>query len=169
MPGGIVAVTQPVPGSTPTPESMFPLPAKAGRALHATAALTHVGGRKILLLPCRGPNGMRGHRLRVALAYGHPSTEVVLSVEGQAAIAAPPGTRDHLPVILNAIRGNGPRQLPEDLHAALNENDLDWSALPPPEQDQLLQLIRESSDSAIRRARIEAALLAVTARTRTSR
>lgn len=170
MPGGIVAVTEPPSGSTPTPESKFSLPANPGKALHATATLALVGGQRILLLPCLGPNGMRGQRMRIAVAYRHPSTEVVLSVGGQAAIAAPPGgIQDHIPVILSGIRTSAPRQLPEDLHTALTEIDLDWTALPQPEQDQLLQLIRESSDAAIRAARIEAAVLAVAARTRTRR
>lgn len=167
LPGGIVAVTVPAPATTPCTDGLFPLPAVPGETLHATAAPTQIGGQEVLLLPCPGPEGMRGHRMRISPGYHRPTTEVVLSVRGQAAIAAPPGGTDGpIAVILKAVRDSAPHQVPQDLQAALAEADLDWTALPPPEQDQLLHLIREAADPAIRSARIDAALTAVSARMR---
>jgi GGDEF domain-containing protein len=170
IPGGIIAVTGPGPAATPSAKGLFPLPSGPGEVLHATAMPTQVGGQTVLLLPCLGPVGMRGHRMRVAPGYQRPATEVVLSVRGQAALAAPSGGAERpLPVILSTVRGNAPLQVPKDLEAALAGAGLDWAALPTPEQDQLLHLIRESADLAIRSARIGAAITAVSACMRSRR
>lgn len=167
LPGGIVAVTAPGPSMPSAADGLFPLPTRHGESLHAIAVPIQVGGQTVLLLPCSGPEGMRGYRMRVALGYQRPATEVVLSVGGQAVIAAPPGGTDSpVAIILSTARGSSPHRVPPDLHAALTGADLDWSALPTPEQDQLLHLIRESADSTIRSARIDAALIAVSARMR---
>jgi GGDEF domain-containing protein len=170
MPGGIVAVTEPGIGTGHSAAGLFPLPTGRGRALHATATLTKLPAGKILLLPCRGPNGMRGRRIRVAVGYAQASTEIVISANGQAAIAAPADSVEGpVPIILSALHEDAHHRVPADLQSALRERGLFWSALPRPEQDQLLHLIRESSDSAIRSDRIEATLLSVAARTRTAK
>jgi GGDEF domain-containing protein len=166
--GGIVAVTRVVPTAPLGVDGLFGLPTATDEALHATATSTLVSGERVLLLPCVGPVGMRGRRVRVAPGYRSPATRVVLSVHGQAAITAPRGSPDGpIPVILSAVRDGAHLTVPVDLRSELAATALDWSVLPEPERDQMLHLVRESADATIRRARISAVLSAVAARTRT--
>ncbi|MFE4054922.1 hypothetical protein ACFXP3_01210 [Streptomyces sp. NPDC059096] len=172
--GGIIAVTQPpLPGPTSSvsdPRTLLPLPAGT-ETLHVLARPLGTGVRSMLLLPCAGPAGLRGKRLRVTYPDGHARTAVAVSVRGQAAIpdetvATVPPDAPGIALTLQPIRERAARGVPDDLAAALERAELDWSALPAHEQAQMLHLITESATDDIRTARITAAIDAVATRTR---
>ncbi|MEU5903757.1 MULTISPECIES: hypothetical protein [unclassified Micromonospora] len=171
--GAIVAITQPPEPDNarrPADLSTLPaLPAAQGSPACAVARLTEVSGRAVLLLPYAGPQGLRGSLYRVAINGGKPTTQVVLSVHGQAALAASPDDdSNEVAVTLQVIHPSTPAQVPDDLAAALTAAGGTWHALPMHERGQLLHLIRESATPAVRAQRITAAVAAVTVRTRTS-
>ncbi|MEV6840022.1 hypothetical protein AB0N17_36960 [Streptomyces sp. NPDC051133] len=174
--GGIIAVTQPpLPVSTaPTRDhrSLLPLPAGV-ETLHVLARPLGAGTRSMLLLPCAGPAGLRGKRLRVTFPDGRGRTAVAVSVHGQAAISVPAETTatiapdgPGIPLALQPIRERAAHGVPDDLAAALERAELDWSVLPAHEQAQMLHLITESATADIRTARITAVIDAVATRTR---
>ncbi|MYQ47994.1 hypothetical protein GTW40_23580, partial [Streptomyces sp. SID4985] len=103
-------------------------------------------GRDFLLLPCRGPIGQRGTRLRVTFPTGTSKTFVTYALRGQAAVpytaVATGVTRVPLPV--QVVRDRTPHSVPLDLAAALERAGLDWTAVPAHEQAQILQLIKEA-------------------------
>ncbi|MFJ9908941.1 hypothetical protein ACIRVK_39930 [Streptomyces sp. NPDC101152] len=174
--GGIIAVTQPpLPVSTaPTRDhrSLLPLPA-GPETLHVLARPLSAGTRSMLLLPCAGPTGLRGKRLRVTFPDGRGRTAVAVSVRGQAAISVPAETTatiaphgPGIPLALQPIRERAAHGVPDDLTAALERAEPDWSVLPAHEQAQMLHLITESATADIRTARITAVIDAVATRTR---
>ncbi|OLT36361.1 hypothetical protein BJF79_31295 [Actinomadura sp. CNU-125] len=184
--GGTIAVTQlPMPAPTHLPgnrSTLLPLPT-SNQTLHVLARPIDVGGRSMLALPCAGPDGLRGTRLRVTFPDGATRAVVAVSLHGQAAISHKtvnverPGIQGRnrrgrdpqemgIPLTLRPIRPRSPRGVPNDLAAALERADLDWSALPTHEQNQMLHLITESATDDIRAARITAAIDAVATRSR---
>ncbi|MFC4468923.1 hypothetical protein ACFPH6_31105 [Streptomyces xiangluensis] len=174
--GGIIAVTQaPLTGPTTLAgdhRTLLPLPAGT-ETLHVLARPLGTGAGSMLLLPCVGPVGLRGKRLRVTFPDGHVRTAVAVSVRGQAAIpderaATIPPDAPGMPLTLQPIRDRAARGVPEDLAAALERAELEWSVLPAHEQAQMLHLITESATADIRIARITAVIDAVATRTRSS-
>ncbi|MEU1516252.1 GGDEF domain-containing protein [Streptomyces sp. NPDC005811] len=174
--GGVIAVTQPpLPGPTAPardPRTLLPLPAGTEQ-LHVLARPLDTGGHRMLLLPCTGPAGLRGKRLRVTHPDGRARTAVAVSMRGQAAISIPDEPPTALPagapgiaLTLQPIRERADRGVPDDLAAALDRADLDWAVLPGHEQAQMLHLITESATTDIRTARITATIDAVATRTR---
>lgn len=174
--GGTLAVTQ-LPlreqaGPIKDLRTLLPLPI-AGERLHVMAQPICTDSHSMLLLPCIGPAGQRGMRLRVTAPDGAARTTVVLPLQGQAAVprqiaetsesaaAEQPG----IPLLLEPIRNRTARGVPEDLAASLERAGLDWSVLPSHEQVQMLHLITESATAEIRTARITAVLDAVATRT----
>ncbi|WP_411150539.1 hypothetical protein [Streptomyces sp. A30] len=174
--GGIIAVTQPpLPGPTaPASDHRTLLPLPVGtETLHVLARPLGTGASNMMLLPCAGPAGLRGKRLRVTFADGRARTAVAVSVRGQAAISLPdetagtiPPDAPGMPLALQPIRDRAARGVPDDLAAALDRAELDWSVLPAHEQAQMLHLITESATDDIRTARITAVIDAVATRTR---
>jgi len=163
--GGTIAVTEPPAGTAHVASrALLSLPGQ-GEALHVVARPAKDRYPAALLLPCNGPEGLRGRRFRVTRVGADTTTEVVVSLDGQAAL--PSSHRDHdaaVAVVLRSMRDPRRQRMPLDLAARLAEADLDWSALPPPEQAQMLLLIRESADADIRAARITAAVESVRTR-----
>ncbi|MCX4740842.1 hypothetical protein [Streptomyces antibioticus] len=173
--GGIVAVTRPpmpaVPGQAgPDPLVLLPLPT-AAEVVRVVARPDRLGGRDFLLLPCRGPVGQRGTRLRVTFPTGSVRTVVAYALRGQAAVpyAAVVDGVSGVPLIVQGVRDRTPRSVPEDLAAALERAGLDWGAVPAHEQTQILHLITEAGTEEIRAGRITAAVDAVAARKGTAR
>lgn len=154
--GGIVAVTQAPDGRLD--QTLQPLPGP-GEELHVTAQPGFIGGTPALLLPCQGPDGMRGRRLRASFPGGVTQTVVAVSAGGQAALprreAAP-----HTPLILRGLRDTASRRVPADLAAALRGAGADWDLLPECDRAQMLRLITEASGPGIRAARVAAAAAA---------
>ncbi|KIZ15375.1 hypothetical protein [Streptomyces natalensis] len=169
--GGIIAVTQPTPPGHTAPAGdqrvLLPLPTGT-ETLHVLARPVGAGARGMLLLPCTGPAGLRGKRLRVTFPDGTAHTAVVVSLRGQAAI--PHETAEiegsGIPLTLQPVRDRSARGIPHDLAAALVRAGLDWTVLPAHEQAQMLHLISESATGDIRTARITAVVDAVATRTR---
>ncbi|WP_367140960.1 MULTISPECIES: hypothetical protein [Streptomyces] len=170
--GGIIALTQPPPPAhtdpVADPRTLLSLPTGA-ETLHVLARPARTGS--MLLLPCTGPAGLRGKRLRVTLPDGTARTAVAVSLHGQAAISHEatetveregPG----IPLVLQPVREKSARGVPDDLAAALEKTGLIWSVLPAHEQSQMLHLITESATGDIRAARITAVIDAVATRTR---
>ncbi|UQA93710.1 nucleotidyl cyclase domain-containing protein [Streptomyces halobius] len=172
--GGIIAVTQPpLPGhAAPAEDHRVLLPLPTGvETLHVLARPVGAGARGMLLLPCTGPVGLRGKRLRVTFPDGTAHTAVAVSLHGQAAIPhetpeAAEAEWPGIPLTLQPIRDRIGRSVPDDLAAALERASLDWSVLPAHEQAQMLHLISESATADIRTARITAVIDAVATRTR---
>ncbi|MFI0818577.1 GGDEF domain-containing protein [Streptomyces sp. NPDC021098] len=169
--GGVIAVTQP-PSHSPTTRlqdhrTLVPLPVGT-ETLHVLARPAGAGTRGMLLLPCTGPVGLRGKRLRVTFSDGTARTGVAVSLRGQAGIPHDtaglkgPG----IPLVLQPIREKSVRGVPDDLATTLERAGLDWSVLPAHEQAQMLHLITESATSDIRTARITAVIDAVATRAR---
>jgi GGDEF domain-containing protein len=155
--GGIVAVTQ-APGGR-MDGTLQPLP-DPGQELHVTAQTGYLGGRPALLLPCHGPAGLRGRRLRVTFPGTTARTVVAVSAGGQAALPRRKSaglTEPNVPLVLRGLRGAARQRVPGDLTAALHEERADWDALPAHEQSQMLHLITESADPQVRALRIAAA------------
>ncbi|WP_432045998.1 hypothetical protein [Streptomyces asiaticus] len=169
--GGIIAVTQPPSPDHTAPlqdhRTLVPLPVGA-ETLHVLARPVSARGRGMLLLPCTGPIGLRGKRLRVTFPDGTARTGVAISLHGQAGIPHEttgmkgPG----VPLVLQTVREKSARGIPNDLAAALERTGLDWSALPAHERAQMLHLISESATADIRTARITAVIDAVATRAR---
>ncbi|MEV7778496.1 hypothetical protein [Kitasatospora sp. NPDC088351] len=160
--GGVIAVTEP-PGHT-SPGTLQPLPGP-DRVLHVTARPSHPGGRPVLLLPCQGPAGLRGRRLRVTFPQSGTRTLVAVSAAGQAALLVEhPTDQAGVPLVLRGIREAARHSVPDDLAAALARAGADWAVLPDHERAQMLHLITESADSQVRADRIAGAVVA--ARTR---
>jgi GGDEF domain-containing protein len=165
--GGVVALTAPPQRPDADLRTLTALPVAAGEVVHTVAQHVTFGDYSLLLLPFRGPEGQRGRAYRVTMPQSRPLTQVVMSVHGRAALSeASPGGPGEVPVILQALRPVAPRRLPGDLAAALKKSGLSWDVLPEHEQVQLLHLIRESAGPEIRKARVTAALAAVSARSR---
>ncbi|MEV6674341.1 GGDEF domain-containing protein [Streptomyces sp. NPDC051162] len=169
--GGIIAVTQPpTPADSAPPRggrTLLPLPT-TGETLHVLARPVGAGARGMLVLPCTGPAGLRGKRLRVTFPDGTTRTVVAISLHGQAAISHETAAMEGpgIPLTLQPVREKSARGVPDDLAAALEKAGLDWSALPAHEQAQMLHLITESATDDIRVARITAVIDAVATRTR---
>lgn len=169
--GGTIAVTlPPLPGALVSPRDgcvLLPLPSGTD-TLHVLAHPVGAGARRMLLLPCAGPVGLRGKRLRVTFPDGTARTAVAVSLYGQAAL--PHETTDPqgpgVPLALRPIRERSARNVPADLATALERAGLDWSILPAHERTQMLHLITESATADIRAARITAVIDAVATRTR---
>ncbi|MER5210968.1 GGDEF domain-containing protein [Streptomyces sp. NPDC002838] len=168
--GGIIAVTQPPPPGKAVPardrRALMALPTGA-ETLHVLARPTDTGAR-MLLLPCTGPVGLRGKRLRVTFPDGTARTAVAVSLHGQAAIPHDTAAMEGpgIPLTLQPVREKSARGVPDDLAAALERARLDWSVLPAHEQAQMLHLITESASDDIRTDRITAVIDAVATRTR---
>ncbi|MEV5989514.1 hypothetical protein AB0L85_31960 [Streptomyces sp. NPDC052051] len=170
--GGIVAITQP-PLTAHTAQddrTLLPLPTGA-ETLHVLARPAGTRTRGMLLLPCAGPAGLRGKRLRVTFPDGAARAAVAVSVHGQAAVPHETATTDAIegpgvPLTLQSVREKSTRGVPDDLAAVLEKERLDWSVLPAHEQAQMLHLITESATADIRTARITAVIDAVAPRTR---
>ncbi|WP_018546165.1 hypothetical protein [Streptomyces sp. LaPpAH-108] len=168
--GGIIAVTRPPqprePEETGTgPSPLLPMPVGT-EIMRVMARPARVGGRDFLLLPCRGPVGQRGTRLRVTFSTGTSKTVVAYALRGQAAVpytAVATGVT-RVPLTVQAVRDRTPRSVPLDLAATLERAGLDWTAVPAHEQAQILQLITEAGTSEIRTGRITAAVDAIAAR-----
>jgi GGDEF domain-containing protein len=163
-PGGIVAVTE-LPENGYEARALLPLPSGPA-VMHVSAQPTRIAGRRMLLLPCLGPAGLRGTRLRVR----YPDTTRTVTAVTYAGRAAIPDPRQDdasnpVPLTVQAGRARTPHRMPDDLAAALTTAGLDWAVLPAHEQAQLLHLITESADTTVRTARINAACAAVTAHT----
>ncbi|MGJ5751537.1 GGDEF domain-containing protein [Streptomyces puniciscabiei] len=172
--GGIIAITQPpLAAHTTTAQdhrTLLPLPT-GGETLHVLACPAGTGTRGMLLLPCAGPAGLRGKRLRVTFTDGTARTAVAVSLHGQAAVPHETAATDTIegpgiPLTLQPVREKSARGVPDDLAAALEKAQLDWSVLPAHEQAQMLHLIIESASADIRTARITAVIDAVATRTR---
>ncbi|MFJ4774603.1 hypothetical protein ACIP88_36785 [Streptomyces uncialis] len=169
--GGIIAVTQPPPNPPGDrerdPHALLPLPG-SDEVLHVLARPARVGTRDMLLLPCTGPAGLRGRRLRVTHPTGTARTVAAVALRGQAAIPYA-SVRDDVPGVPLAVQGvrdPSARSVPDDLAEALALALLDWTVLPAPEQAQALHLITEASSPGIRTARITAVVDALSAHTR---
>ncbi|MFC5800757.1 hypothetical protein [Streptomyces formicae] len=169
--GGIIAVTQPPPHGLATPardpRALLSLPTGSD-TLHVHARPARIGKRDMLLLPCTGPAGLRGKRLRVTYPTGTARTVAAIALHGQAAI---PHTAVHhdgigVPLTLHSVRDRSTRGVPGDLAAALERAGLDWAVLPTHEQAQALHLITESSTPEIRTARITAVVDGLSTRPR---
>ncbi|MEO3756073.1 GGDEF domain-containing protein [Streptomyces sp. B6B3] len=161
--GGTIAATAiPATDGADVSAALLPLPDGA-ETLHVLARPTSLAGRTALLLPCAGPAGLRGRRVRVSYPEVGARTEVVVALNGQAAIpaVAQPEPTGPLPLALRAIRPPAVRGVPGDLAAALERAGLDWAVLPAHEQTQMLHLITESATETIRAARITAVIDAV--------
>lgn len=146
-----------------------PLPTDQRRAVSTIAYLTEVGGTTLLLLPFKAPTGPhRGRRYRVGIAGRPAQARVVLNIDGRAALAgelAPAGAGGRsVPVHLRALPTRRPRRVPADLHEALQSHGLVPDQLAANELDQILLMVGESSNRAVRAARIRAVVVAVTAR-----
>ncbi|MDT0318557.1 GGDEF domain-containing protein [Streptomyces millisiae] len=167
--GGTIAVTEPpAPAAGDVSRTLLPLPA-GEETLHVLARPAPLAGRTALLLPCAGPTGLRGRRFRVTYPDLGAKTEVVVSLNGQAAVPAVSPPAGPLPLALRAIRPPTLRGVPGDLAASLERAGLAWAVLPAHEQAQMLHLITESATEAIRTARITAAVDAIATRTRSQR
>ncbi|MFD8912763.1 hypothetical protein [Streptomyces sp. NPDC059575] len=168
--GGIIAVTRPPQPQEPAeagtgPSPLLPLPVGT-EIMRVMASPARVGSRDFLLLPCRGPAGQRGTRLRVTFPTGTSKTVVAYALRGQAAVpytAVATGVTG-VPLTVQAVRDRTPRSVPLDLATALERAGLDWTAVPAHEQAQILQLIKEAGSLEIRAGRITAAVDAVAAR-----
>ncbi|MFJ8475729.1 hypothetical protein [Kitasatospora sp. NPDC094011] len=161
--GGIIAVTQ-APGGGHPAGTLQPLP-EADRVLHVLARPSRLGGRPVLLLPCAGPAGLRGRRIRVTFPHSGVRTQVVVSAAGQAALPVEHNAdAAGVPLILRGLREAAQHSVPDDLSTALRDAGANWHTLPAHERAQMLHLITESADPAIRAGRITAAVAA--ARTR---
>jgi len=163
--GGTIAVTEPPAGTKHVAlRALLSLP-RQGESLHVVGRSATERFPAALLLPCNGPEGLRGRRFRVTRVGSDPTTEVVVSLDGQAAL---PNHRDGddaaAAVVLRPMRDRPRQRMPLDLAARLAEADLDWSVLPLPERTQMLHLIRESADADIRAARITAVVESVRTR-----
>ncbi|MBC9718451.1 GGDEF domain-containing protein [Streptomyces sp. TRM66268-LWL] len=167
--GGVIAVVEAPRTETAqvAPRaSLLSLPA-AGSVLHIMANPAVISGRPMLLLPCKGPVGLRGARVRLTVPQHRPRTSVVVSIHGQAAVLQPsPGGEGPVPAQLEPVRGVQLGDLPADLRAALDAAGLSWDTLPVHERAQMLHLIRESATADIRRARVTAAVSAASAHAR---
>ncbi|MCZ1008437.1 YdeI/OmpD-associated family protein [Streptomyces lydicus] len=173
--GGIIAVTRPLQPTAsdpagPEPLVLLPLPT-ASDIVHVVARPERIGGRDFLLLPCRGPVGQRGTRLRIGFPTGSAKTVVAYALRRQAAVpyvAVADGVTG-VPLTVQGVRDRTPRSVPEDLAAALERAGLDWTALPAHEQAQILHLVTEAGTPEIRTGRITAAVDAVAAQKGTAR
>ncbi|MGH3273890.1 MAG: hypothetical protein ACRDNZ_06125 [Streptosporangiaceae bacterium] len=158
--GGIVAVTQAPTGHLDG--TLQPLPAP-GQELHVTAQPGSLGGRPALMLPCQGPEGLRGRRLRVTVPGA--AARIIVAVAAGEQAALPHGDRTsagcpNVPLILRGLRDASRHRVPGDLATALHVAGADWGALPAHEQSQMLHLIMESADLQVRVSRIAAAVRA---------
>lgn len=159
--GGIIAVTEPLPAAGPRSRSLLPLPT-GDDELHVLARPSRVADQPVLLIPCNGPEGLRGLRFRVTYPDVGSRTEVLVSAAGQAALPIAWSDRGAaVPLILRPIRPPAAHSVPDDLAAALSTACLNWQVLPEHERAQMLHLVTESADSEIRAARIDAAVEAV--------
>lgn len=168
--GGIIAVTQPPPESgqrARDARALLPLPGP-GDSLRVLAHPTQVGTRTMLALPCAGPPGLRGKRLRAVFPDGGARTTVAVTTRRHAAIPQHVDTAPDsaVPLTLLPVRDRSGHTVPHDLAAKLAAAGLDWAVLPTHEQTQMLHLVAESATRDIRSARILAAVDAVAARTR---
>ncbi|MBF9071748.1 nucleotidyl cyclase domain-containing protein [Streptacidiphilus fuscans] len=158
--GGVIAVTE-APG-TGAADALQPLPGP-DQVLHVTARPGRLGGRPVLLLPCQGPAGLRGRRLRVSFPQAGPRTLVVVSAVGQAALPVDEGAdAAGVALVLGGIREAAQHSVPDDLSAALAAAGADWAVLPEHERAQMLHLITESADPQVRADRMAAAVVACT-------
>ena len=160
--GGIIAVNDfPAPGP-PVTGALLPLPTGT-ETLHVQARQTMLPSGPALLLPCRGPEGLRGQRMRVT-SQNVRRARVVVSVAGQAAIPGQGCADDGIALQLEPIRPGRPHRVPDDLSHALATAGARWQELPDHERAQMLHLITESATPAIRNQRIAAAVSAATHR-----
>ncbi|KOU43567.1 hypothetical protein [Streptomyces sp. WM6378] len=173
--GGIIAVTRPLQAAksrpeAPDPLALLPLPA-ACDLVHVVARPERIGDRGFLLLPCHGPTGQRGARLRVTFPTGTSKTVVAYALRGQAAVPHATVTDEVTGIALSVqgVRDRAPRSLPRDLADALERAGLDWTTVPEHEQAQILHLVTEAGAPEIRASRITAAVDAVAARKGTAK
>ncbi|MFK0179624.1 hypothetical protein ACIQVR_27060 [Streptomyces xanthochromogenes] len=172
--GGRIAVTRPLWTATshpavPDPLTLLPLPG-ACDVMHVVARPERVGGRGFLLLPCHGPVGQRGARLRVTFPDDASKTVVAYALRGQAAVPYVTVSDEvtGIAVSIQGVRDRAPRSLPQDLADALERAGLDWAAVPGHEQAQILHLVTEAHAPEVRAGRITAAVDAVAARKKTA-
>jgi hypothetical protein len=144
-----------------------PLTTDATGWQEATAVVTVVDTRRLLMLPYAAPVGRsRGARYLVGIDDAPARPCVVLSVNGYAAIIPPAGAdlpERHARVRLRALGARHSRRVPHELRVALAERGLDLGLVPDHEREQLILMINESATQGVRRARVEAAVQAVQA------
>lgn len=144
------------------PPTSTALPVDSERWCCTTAAVTQVGGHRLLVLPVAAPVGVsRGRRYLVVIGDdGAPHQRVVLSVAGRAAVVPPddlPTTVTQVTLRLRALPPRRRPRVPADLRDLLAADGLRVNAVPEPERTQLIRMINESATPQVRAARLDAA------------
>jgi hypothetical protein len=145
------------------------LPHEVGETVDCSAVARRVGRRMMLALPFRAGFGpSRGRRYRVAVNGVRTGSHLVMVVDGQAMVPVPAGSLtegDVVEVTLRVLAQRPTPRVPADFASALTAAglgvDLGVDVIADHELNQLVTMVREADDPAVRRGRIENAVAAV--------
>lgn len=127
------------------------------------AVIEHVQGRLLLVLPYQLPaTASRGRRYRVGRGREH-AIRVLVRLGDRTACrpVGAVGEGDRFTVTVRALARHRPRRIPDDLSAALQHAGLGLDGFPDAHVQQLVLMVTEARDPAIRAERVCAAVNAV--------
>lgn len=145
--------------SAPLPD----LPTDPELEVHADVLAMTVHGRLLWIFPYRLPEtASRGRRYRLRWDSTH-AVRVLVRL-GDRTACRPVGASDEgerFTVAMRALANARPRRIPEDLSMALRDAELDLGELPDGQVQQLVFMVTEARDPAIRAQRVRIAVDAV--------
>ncbi|MFD4356759.1 hypothetical protein ACFWPX_29705 [Nocardia sp. NPDC058518] len=130
-------------------------------------AVRRLHGRTVLVLDFAAPRGPhRGRRFRVEDDHGTTGcSRVVFNLDGRAALRLPPWaarqTSGLVRLRLRPLPDRRNHRVPADLDRALTAADLDLAHITGPELTQMLEMIIEAGDAAVRADRITVVVRAI--------
>ncbi|SUD49596.1 Uncharacterised protein [Nocardia otitidiscaviarum] len=128
-----------------------------------------IGGATVIVLDYAAPRGpRRGCRYRVDPIDAEPGTtgctRVVFHLDGRAALRPPPWAQQReVGLRLRALPDRRAHQIPRDLAAALETAAVTIDHLTDADLTQMVEMVIEAHDPAVRAARITAVVTAVAA------
>lgn len=139
------------------------LPHNVGETINCSAVARRVGSRTMLALPFRAGFGpSRGRRYRISVNGARTGSQLVMVVGGRAMVPAESVAEgDVVEVTLRVLAQRPTQRVPSDFASALAAVGLSTELIAEHELNQLITMIREADDPAVRRGRIENAVVAV--------
>ena len=145
------------------------LPHAVGETFSCSTVACKIGDRLMLALPYRAGFGpSRGRRYRIAVRGLATGSTLVIVVGEQAMIPCPDASiteGDTVEVTLRVLAQRPTLRVPQDFIAALTAQGLTVDIVADHELNQLVTMIKEATDPAVRSDRIENAVAAVAAMT----
>lgn len=136
-----------------------------GQSVTCTAVARRVGDRAMLALPFQAGFGpSRGRRYRITIDGQRSGSQLVMVVNEQAMIPAPAAAwadGAEVQVTLRVVSQRPTLRMPSDLATALEQAGLALDLVADHELNQLVTMIKEADDPAVRSGRVQNAVAAI--------